>query len=289
MPNHATLPPSSVPDNPVTLSDPHVGPDEHAPGVWAAHVKTLPWITARKSTFIKSDFLGFLRTMEPRREPTLRTGSEWNAESFDKLVGSSISNAEGIYMQMVGRRAEEECTHCQQEEGPFPYCVVIDSPRWPKECANCHWGGNARQCSQFIEQSSQDPRPIVPHASFHQSAPSLDNQALVRQRASDRQLFLLELLRLHAMITDIRTTTTYTRQAANDNIAAWRSVRETVRVVRSRLSSGNAVHTSEVRRVRAQVLAGVGRGHTIQNAEQEVAQYTQDLQNAIEDVIRQYI
>lgn len=105
--SHAPLPPFCASDNPVTLPAPHTGTDERTPGPWAAHVKTLPWVTARKGTFIKSDFLKFLRTMEPRREPTLRPDNVWEAEIFDRLVGSSIVNAEAIYMQMVGRWAEE--------------------------------------------------------------------------------------------------------------------------------------------------------------------------------------
>ncbi|KGO73088.1 hypothetical protein PITC_098190 [Penicillium italicum] len=37
-----------------------------------------------------------------------------------------------------------------------------------------------------------------------------------------------------------------------------RSVRETVRGLRSRLGSGNAIRTSDIQRLRVQVLAGVG-------------------------------
>lgn len=226
--------------------------------------------------------------MEPRREPTLRPGNAWEAENFDRLVESSIANAEAIYMQMVGRWAEQECTHCEQEEGPFPHCVVIDSPGWPKECANCHWGENARQCSQFIEHPNQYSRPIIPHPGFHQPAPSVHDRDLARQQASDRRDFHQELSTLRSIIVDLDSATRYAHQATHDNVEAWRTVRGTAYVLRSRLNQGGHIRTSDVRRVRAQVLAGVGRGHTVQFAGQAVAQYAQDLQSALDVLIRRY-
>lgn len=226
--------------------------------------------------------------MEPRREPTLRPDNVLEAENFDRLVEASIVNAEGIYMQMVGRWAEEECTHCQQEEGPFPHCVVIDSSGWPKECANCHWGGNARQCSQFIERPDQYSRPVIPHASFRQPAPSVHDRDLARQLANDRRNLLQELSTLRSIIVDIGLAILYADQATHDNLEVWTSVRGRVQGLRYRLSQGDQISTSDLRRVRARVLAGVGRGHTVQFAAQVVAQCIEDIQSALDDVIHRY-
>ncbi|KAJ5411024.1 uncharacterized protein N7487_005383 [Penicillium crustosum] len=261
MDNHAALPPYSATNNPVTLPPPYTGTDERTPGPWSVHVKTLPWLAARKGSFIKSDFHKFLPTMEPRREPTLRPDNV--------LFGSNIANAEAIYMQMVGRWAEQECTHCQQEEGPFPHCVVIDTLGWPKKCANCHWGGNSRQCSDFIERPDQYSRPIIPHASFRQPAPS-------------------ELNTLRSIIVDLTSAISYADQATHDNLEAWRSSRGMAQELRSRLNQGDHIRTSDVRRVRAQILAGVGRGHTVQFAGQAVARHIQDLQSAVDALVHRY-
>ncbi|KAL2701114.1 hypothetical protein AAEP93_007933 [Penicillium crustosum] len=280
MDNHAALPPYSATNNPVTLPPPYTGTDERTPGPWSVHVKTLPWLAARKGSFIKSDFHKFLPTMEPRREPTLRPDNV--------LFGSNIANAEAIYMQMVGRWAEQECTHCQQEEGPFPHCVVIDTLGWPKKCANCHWGGNSRQCSDFIERPDQYSRPIIPHASFRQPAPSVHDRDLARRLVNDHQNPLQELNTLRSIIVDLTSAISYADQATHDNLEAWRSSRGMAQELRSRLNQGDHIRTSDVRRVRAQILAGVGRGHTVQFAGQAVARHIQDLQSAVDALVHRY-
>lgn len=105
----------------------------------------------------------------------------------------------------------------------------------------------------------------------------MNDRDLARQQESDRRDFLWELSTLRSITVDLRSATTYANQATNDNLAAWRSVRETAQGLRSHLNQGHSIRTSDVRRVRAQVIAGVGRGHTIQFAEQAAVQYGQDL------------
>lgn len=269
--SHAPAPAFSTIENRLIIPDPPMGTDERALGQLAARVKTLPWTIARKANFVKSDFLKFLRTKEPRREPTLRPVHECDRWGFDEQVGMSIENVEAIYIQTVGRWTEEECTHCQQEDGPFVNCVVVDAIGWPKECANCHWGGKARQCSHFVE-----PRDC-----------SVD-QELARQRASDRRDFVCELNTLLSITEDLRIATTRTRQAGNDNLTAWNRVTDTAQGLRSRLRSGDLIRSSDIRRVREQVTAGVSRGNTVRSAEHEVRLYRQNLQRALNDLIRQY-
>lgn len=90
---------------------------------------------------------------------------------------------------------------------------------------------------------------------------------------------------LRSIIVDLGPAILYADQATHDNLEAWRSVRGTVQGLRYRLSQGDQIRTSDVRRVRAQVLAGVGRGHTVQFAAQAVAQCIEDIQSALDAVI----
>ncbi|OQE02738.1 hypothetical protein PENVUL_c039G09237 [Penicillium vulpinum] len=166
---------------------------------------------------------------------------------------------------MIGQQAEEECNCCQQGEGPFSYCVVIDTLGWPKECANCHWDGNDHQCSHAIELAEP---PLVPLAIPRRSALSVHDQDLARQRASDRQDFLREL-------NTLRDITAVLCFAARNNEY------ETTRGLRFPISS------SPVPRVWTQVGAGACRGNAIHSTEQ-LTQRTQDLQRALDDLIRRY-
>ncbi|KAJ5878358.1 hypothetical protein N7455_001823 [Penicillium solitum] len=103
--------------------------------------------------------------------------------------------------------------------------------------------------------------------------------------ANGRRNLLQELSTLRSIIVDLGPAILYADQATHDNLEAWRSVRGTVQGLRYRLSQGDQIRTSDVRRVRAQVLAGVGRGHTVQFAAQAVAQCIEDIQSALDAVI----
>lgn len=69
----------------------------------------------------------------------------------NSTVGNHPSYAKAAYAYIRGTVAATPCTHCAQQDGPFPLCVVFaGAPSLRGSCAGCSWGGQAGRCSLSI-------------------------------------------------------------------------------------------------------------------------------------------
>lgn len=138
-------------------------------GPWANYILRTPWWIKVRSRLAMTDLLSGLRLQPPRQELTLRSGYQnmWSAENLSREVGLGISNVEAAIVQVVGTVQVDECTQCQQNDGPFPLCVKAPGS---SACGNCHWKEKMNDCSFYDASASHSGRrhqpdsPTVPRA-----------------------------------------------------------------------------------------------------------------------------
>jgi len=119
-------------------------------GEWARYIK---WAVNQRNH--KSELIHALFAKPSKYEPTLRpeTGRQWTPNRFWRITDDSRANLEAVLIQVVGEEATTECKHCQQENGPFHYCMKVDET---SACGNCRFRGQQRRCT-FYRESSGSP------------------------------------------------------------------------------------------------------------------------------------
>lgn len=153
------------------------------PGPWANYILSMPWLVQVRSRLAKTDLMCALRLLPPRQELALRSGYQnmWTGGNLSQEIGLEISNVEAATIQVVGTVQIDECTHCQQKDGPFALCVKAPGS---SACGNCHWKEKMKGCS-FYDASTPGPslpRPGRRRQPASPTAPMADREKLRKEK-----------------------------------------------------------------------------------------------------------
>ncbi|KAJ5931036.1 hypothetical protein N7466_006529 [Penicillium verhagenii] len=133
------------------------------PGPWARIIMSLPFRLAGKSSDPRTNALKLLHDKPLQREPVLRpVYRDWTSLHLIQRIAIVTSNIESALCQVVGDVAEEECSACASNSGPWSLCVrYVDANNTIPECANCRWNGKGRRC--IFKKS---PKPEISSSIF---------------------------------------------------------------------------------------------------------------------------
>lgn len=141
--HHSVGAPSQIPGG-------EAGGEDKDPGPWAQYAMTVPWKVARNARKIKTRAISKLKQATAVREPLQRSMTNYTGKRLDERIGSKAANVESILIQIVGEVSQQECTNCQQNDGPWAKCVRYhDIDRVVTACGNCQWNGRAVRCDFF--------------------------------------------------------------------------------------------------------------------------------------------
>ncbi|KAJ5949874.1 hypothetical protein N7454_001458 [Penicillium verhagenii] len=126
-----------------------IGSSIMSPGAWARIIISMPFRLAGESSDPRTNALKLLHDKPPQREPVLRPAyRNWTSLHLIQRIAIVTSNIESALLQVVGGVAEEECSACAKNSGPWSLCVCyVDANNTIPECANCRWNGKGRRCS----------------------------------------------------------------------------------------------------------------------------------------------
>lgn len=111
---------------------------------------------ARSRRGLKAEDLRNLSGLPQLRESVLRySRATWSPTRMFEMICQKVHELEAAAIQVVGTYSHE-CSHCEQELGPFLKCVSV--PGNPG-CANCHWVKAGPSCSL-----NPNPTPRKPTA-----------------------------------------------------------------------------------------------------------------------------
>ncbi|KAJ5792057.1 uncharacterized protein N7503_008035 [Penicillium pulvis] len=133
-------------------------------GPWANYILSTPWWVQVRSRLAKTDAVFASRLLSPRQELNLRSGCQnmWTGESLSREIGLEISNVEAATIQVVRTVQVDECTHYQQNDGPFALCVKAPGS---SACGNCHWKEKMKDCSFYDASAPRSVRCCQPDSS----------------------------------------------------------------------------------------------------------------------------
>ncbi|KAJ5539050.1 hypothetical protein N7513_007382 [Penicillium frequentans] len=130
-------------------------------GSWSNYILSTPWWVQVRSRLAKTDLMSALRLLPPRQELTLRSDYQnmWTGENISREIGLEISNVEAATIHVVGTGQVDECTHCQQNDGPFALCVTAPGS---SACGSCHWKEKTEDFSSYDASAPRSGRCCQP-------------------------------------------------------------------------------------------------------------------------------
>ncbi|KAJ6137578.1 hypothetical protein N7471_004064 [Penicillium samsonianum] len=259
---------------PVVLPAPTSGTGELPPGGWASRIQFLNWSCAREGKYKKSKLLQLLATMPLLREPVLREGHLWTADTFNEKIGESIAKVEAAYIQCVGRVNDEEGESCLKKEGPFNACIVIDTLGCLKKYANCHWMNKDELCN-FYKAPASEPL-VVPRTNAPAPVVSPHSQGV----GSSAQQRIQYFRQVESALTSLPNAHYRLFVAIYANEQAWVGAQTAMNRVQKWADSGSRIGSADLQCISANVGAGNRQAAAIQTAAGKVTRHEEDLVDA---------